>query len=304
MASIHTSSKPSGFLDKVNSAPWIGIGAFFVVFVVQAIGHLIMVVMEEIWPGPGFVYQSAAFMGLAGCVLWYIGLNGKGETAQTWLGFWAGSLVWTGWVEFSFVYYADFLAVPDLLDEAGEIATKNEYMVMMSSLGVMMATLVFFFFNRDTRCNMFRWFHRWLRMDVGKPAPGVNRNYCNITAIETIYIIWFFYLALLLIYDPQILGETHPVVYGLFVANTAWALYLILRLVRFTRMSAAIRYAIPTAIIAWNSNELMGRWDMYTEIWVHPQEYWLEMSLVILAVVLCAGAMMMSPAERRTVDAD
>ena len=242
-------------------------------------------------------------MGLFGCWLWYIGLEGKGETAQTWLGFWAGTLIWTGWVEFSFVYYADMLGVPDLM-ENGEVVTNNEYMVMMSSLGVLLTTLVFFFFNKDSKCNFFRWFHRNFKMKIGKPASGAGRNYCSITAIETIYIIWFFYVALLIIYDKNVLGDRHPIVYGLFVINTAWALYLMQRLVRFTRMSTAIRYGIPTAIIAWNSNELLGRWDLYTEFWVHPTDYWLEMSLVVLSVVICAAAMMLAPAERHPVNKD
>ena len=47
MATSDISGKSGGFLDTVNSAPWIGIGAFFVVFVVQAIGHTVMILMEN-----------------------------------------------------------------------------------------------------------------------------------------------------------------------------------------------------------------------------------------------------------------
>ena len=108
---------------------------------------------------------------------------------------------------------------------------------------------------------------------------------------------WFFYLALLLIYDEAILGETHPVVYGLFFANTTWALYLINRLLRFWRVATAIRYAIPTAIIAWNCVELLGRWNFFKEIWVHPMDYALEMGLIFGAVVIAVVLSYMTPAR-------
>ena len=104
---------------------------------------------------------------------------------------------------------------------------------------------------------------------------------------------------MLLIYDPQILGETHPVTYGLFLANTAWGLFLMSRLMRFSRMDAAIRYGIAAAIIMWNSIELLGRWNFFTEFWVQPMEYALEMGLVFGAIVIFAGVSMMVPDRKR-----
>jgi hypothetical protein len=69
-------------------------------------------------------------------------------------------------------------------------------------------------------------------------------------------------------------------------------MYLFTRLVRFKRVAPAIRYAIPTAIIFWNAVEILGRWGLFTEIWVHPERYLLEMALIggsfALAFVLAA----------------
>ena len=153
--------------------PFIGWFAFLIVFLFQGLGHTIMIVMEN-WFGEEYVYHSAALMGFVGVLLLWYGMKHAGEVAGTWLGFWAGSLLWTGWVEFSFVWNANYLSVPDLMDPnvAGEIATKAEYLVMMSSVGVLMATLMFFLFNRDTKCNMFVWFQRNMKMRTAKP----NRN--------------------------------------------------------------------------------------------------------------------------------
>jgi hypothetical protein len=273
--------------------PFIGLLAFIIVFLVQALGHTVMIMMENIF-GEEYVYQSAVVLGLFGAALLFIGMKHPKEVTGTWLGFFAGTFLWTGWVEFAFVWNASWLSVPDQMDGA-EIATKAEYLVMMSSLGIMMATLAYFTLNKESKCNLFRWVQRRMGLNTGKPTPGYPRNFAAITALETIYVIWFFYLALLFIYE--ILGDTHPVTYALFFANTVWAIYLLNRLVKFWKVTTAIRYGIPTAIIAWNSVELIGRWNMFEEIWIHPEKYYLEMSLVLAAVVLVTAVSMLTPAH-------
>lgn len=280
--------------------PWVGLLAFVIVFVVQALGHTVMILMEDIL-GHEYVYHSATFMGIVGAVLLWWGMRHPGEVAGTWLGFWAGTLLWTGWVEFSFVWNAAWLEVPDLMDPAypGEPATKAEYLVMMSSLGVMMATLAYFTLNPETRCNFFVWLQRHLKMRVGKPTRGLKRNFAAITALETIYVIWFFYLVLLFLYE--FVGEKHPITYALFFMNTAWAVYLLNRLVRFWKVTTAIRYGIPTGIIAWNSVELIGRWHLITEFWEKPQEFALEMSLITGAVIVGAILAVRAPGHQKAV---
>lgn len=69
---------------------------------------------------------------------------------------------------------------------------------------------------------------------------------------------------------------------------------------RFWKVTTAIRYGIPTAIIAWNSVELLGRWDFFTEIWVHPMDYALEMSMVFGAFVIATIVAVMTPPHQKT----
>ena len=280
--------------------PFPGLMAFILVFVVQALGHTVMIVMEN-WFGEEYVYHSAFLLGAVGAVLLYLGMKHPSEVVGTWMGFWAGTLLWTGWVEFSFVWSANYLNVPDLMDPRvpGEIATKAEYLVMMSSIGVLMATLAYFMLNRETKCNLFVWIQRNLKLRTGKPSRGYQRNFAAITALETIYVVWFFYVALLFIYDENILGDHHPVTYGLFFLNTVWAIYLLQRLVRFWKVTTAVRYGIPTAIIAWNSVELAGRWHLFTEFWERPQDFGLEMSLVAAAVIVAALLIVKTPSHQK-----
>ena len=285
------------FKQVLYRPPWIALLAFMVVLITQALGHTLMIMMEQIF-GIAYQYEAAALLGLAGAFLLWLGMRHPGEVTATWLGFFAGTFLWTGWVEFSFVFYAHHLEVAPLI-ENGAIATKPEYLVMPSSLGVLLATLVYFLFNKETKCNFFKWFHRNLKMGTGRPNRNHERNFAAITALETIYVIWFFYIALLVIYDQQILGDRHPVTYILFFANTVWAMYLVARLVRFWRVTAAIRYAIPTAIITWNSIELLGRWNFFEEIWVQPMEYAFEMLMIFAAFVAVTVITVMTPQHQK-----
>lgn len=293
--------KEGGPMSLLYRPPYVGLLAFIIVFVVQALGHTVMIVMEDVWPGEHYVLQSAFVLGLFGAVLLWLGMRSENEVSATWLGFWAGTLLWTGWIEFAFVWAGNYLGVPDLMDPnmPGEIATKAEYLVMMSSIGIMGATLVYFLLNPETKCNFFLYFQRNLKLKTGKPSKGYKRNFAAITALETIYVIWFFYLVLLFAYDESILGDRHPVVYGLFFLNTIWAVYLFQRLMKFWRVTTAIRYGIPTAIIAWNMVELGGRWHLFTEFWERPQEFGLEMSLFAAGIVIAGILAIKTPAHKK-----
>lgn len=66
-------------------------------------------------------------------------------------------------------------------------------------------------------------------------------------------------------------------------------------------MAPALRYAIPTAIIAWNVNEILEKWGHLEEIWVQPQKYAVEISIAVAALVLVIVLAVLSPA-RRIVD--
>ncbi len=287
-------------LQKFARPPLIGLFAFLIVFVVQGLGHTLMVGMEAIF-GEQYVLQSAFALGLAGAALLVIGMRHDSEVAGTWYGFWAGTLLWTGWVEFAFVWNANMLGVPDLMDThaPGEIATKAEYLVMMSSVGVCLALLVPLMLNRETKCNMFVWIQRNLKLRTGKPSRGYERNFAYITALETIFVTWFCYLVLLFIYDENILGDRHPVTYGIFFLNTIWAFYLFSRLIQMWKVTTAVRYSIPTAIIAYSSYEIAGRWNFFTDIWVHPEQFGLVLGLLAAALAIAAVMAFRTPAHAK-----
>jgi hypothetical protein len=290
-------ASPAHGFKKYYQAPIPAIIAVLIVYFWQGLGHTVMYLMEHRW-FPDQVLLVAFLGGLIGAIMIYVGRN-KSENAATLLGFAGGSLVWLGWIEFSFVWVADDLGVQEAM--WGAKPTLPEYRVMLSSVGVMFASLLFFFFNKETRCNAFMWLHRHLRMNLGDKNPAAQRNLCSIVAMETIYVTWFFYIYLLMIYNPDIFGTEHGVTFASCAFFGVWAIYLIQRLWWYQRMAPALRYAIPTAIIAWNVNEILEKWGHLDEIWVKPQQYAFELSMFAAALVLVIVLAVVSP-PRRIVD--
>ncbi len=261
-----------------------GLLAFAVVLFVMPLGHAAMILMEHLLGRGLYLYVAAGALGFLGVGLLYLGVRMEGDTGPTWMGFTGGVLVWTGWVEFAFILFAEHLSIPPLVVQ-GEVVTKPEYLVMTSSVGLFGALLPYYLFSNQTRCHFFQWWQRTLRLGI-KPVPqGQGRQVALITFLETIFVLWAFYLLLLIVYDDGFFGDRHPVTYMVFFGSLIWSLYLFIRLLKRKKMGAAIRYAIPTVVIFWNAVEILGRWEFYSEIWTDPLNNWLEMVLILLAFV-------------------
>jgi len=317
MAVTDAGAKKVSEQSRFLKPPFVGLVAFIAVYLIQPLGHIIMILMELLIKGgteyyskfhdvapkviEGYenyavmdntVYIAPAIMGVVGIAIVLWGNWKDTEIAGTWAGFVGASLLWTGWVEFSLHYFARYLGVKALCPDntvaymcASKAATKPEYFLMQSSVGFLLAIMLFFVLNKETRCNMFRWMQRYMHIPVGKPTRGFTRNFSNNVAIETTTILWFFYVYLMFLYDENIFGEHHWFTYASFIGFGVWSLYLIPRLLRFKRVTTAFRYAIPTAIIFYNTTEIMGRWSWFNEYWVHPLEYPVESGLTLLAVL-------------------
>ena len=270
--------------------PLTGILAFIIILLTMPLGHALMIITEHVF-GEVYVYTAAFILGSIGVALLIIGMKSENETGATFLGLFAGILIWTGWIEFSFVFFANHVGVQPLI-ENGEVVTKPEYLILPSSIGFMAFMFIYFLFNRHTQCNFFRWLQRNLKINfVNRKPPEKDRSFALITATEIITIMWTFYIVLMLIYDNKIFGDYHPVTYVFAFGSLLWSFYLFINLLKITKMGYAIRYGIPVVIIFWNVVEILGRWDIYDEIWVKPLEYKLEI-LSILIVLLFLGAIL------------
>ncbi|MDP7568245.1 MAG: hypothetical protein QF383_07625 [Flavobacteriales bacterium] len=255
-----------------------GIFSFIIVLLLMPIGHALMVLTERFFHTN--MLLAAFGIGIAGTSLVFLGIvKDQNKKTATLLGLLGGILVWTGWVEFSFVWIAQKLNVSPLM-ENGEVATKPEYLVMMSSLGLL-SVFTMFFLSSQTRCQFFSWFQKVFGIKVRTRMLEKAEKFIAVTTfIETIMILWMFYIVLLLVYDNDIAGSNHPITYVVAFGSLFWSIYLFLRLIKIQEFDYAIRYAVPTVIIFWNFVEVMGRWDLLNEIWVEPTEYVMEVSII------------------------
>lgn len=251
------------------------------------IGHAVMVLTEKIFVDQKFV--GAFAIGVLGVVFLFLGLfKNKNKSAATILGLLAGILVWTGWIEFSFVWIAEKWNVAALM-ENGKVVTKAEYLIMPSSIGLLSAFCLFFLFVK-TKCQFFNWFQRVFRLNKHiKSGGNAEKPTAAIIFIEIIMLLWIFYILLLLVYDKDIAGDNHPLTYTVAFGSLFWSLYLFLNLIKIQKFDYAIRYAAPTVIIFWNVVEILGRWNLFKEIWIHPFEHWVEILIITILFFVFLG---------------
>ncbi len=293
--------------SRLWQPPVVGIVTFLLMFVAIGLAHTLMIMIEHNL-GKQNTYMYAPLMGFTGIVMLWYGIKSKNEAFQTWIGFFAGIIVWMCWVEFFYMWYGrenwgmlPRMDGPDGLNVSG---TWPEYMIMGSTVGTLMMMLCYYTFDKDTRCNMFIWFQKRLGLKDGlgpSTKSARDRNYAIITFMEVFFVTWFCYAWNLLCFDPGLVGLQGES--GLFLAvnlgsvfvATIWSGFCFTRLIKFKRTSTALRYAIPVGNIFWINVEILSKFGLLTEIWVDPWNYTLEMSVVFAAFVVLALMLVMAP---------
>jgi hypothetical protein len=277
-------------VDRLYRKPMLGLLGLAVGFLTQPLGHTVYKVNIAVF-GEYAVFSSIA-MGVLGLVLVWRGLRAD-ELKATWMGMLGGWFLWMGWFEHSFKFYSDLYAVPGFpVEENGYVAAPQANM-LQATLPIMLALLLLYgVFNRQTKCNFMRWFHRNLGFSPGIPTPDNQRSFARIAAMEVLFVTWFCYLFwLYAIY----LGTRSPgvlIVMGLYLAWTIWAGYLVWKCTQQIRMAAALRYGIGAGIVLWGSAEMPAHFRVYREYWLYPAEYPLFNTIVaalfVVGVVLIA----------------
>lgn len=89
---------------------------------------------------------AAGVLGTLGLAIIISGAYSIRELVSTLSGLLGAILMWTGWIEFSFVYFAEKLAVVPIM-EGEEIVTRPEYLLMISSGGLAFSIAVIFSMN-------------------------------------------------------------------------------------------------------------------------------------------------------------
>jgi len=279
-----------GVSTLANQPPWLGLLAFFIPFMWKPVAHTMSVVNHTLVPGMGH-YYSAGVIGVIGFIMVWTGFR-KNELTGTLYGFMGGSFIFMGLVEPSFWLFADLMNVAPLIVDGVYVLSPN-LLLMQASATSFFVILILLGADKDTRCRMFLWFHRNFRLRPNPPTPGYRRQPARIAALETIMISWFFYILIITLLDPRILGRDHPFTMFLFWAMLAWGLYLVaFKLAKFRAMGPAIRYAIPVAGILWFNVEMAAQWKWLVELWIKPKDYPVEdvaFALLFLVAMLISN---------------
>lgn len=261
-------------MGALTRKPVLGLIGLLVGFQTQPLGHTAYKIIEI--ASGGYYPWVAFFAGVLGLVLVWHGLK-KPELPATVYGLLGGWLLWVGWFEFSFRFFGELYSVPKYNVEPGypggyEAAAQAS--MQQATVTLMLGLfIVYGIFNLQTKCNLMRWIHRNFRFSPGMPTPDNKRSFARITAMEVLFVTSFCYqFWLWAIYLGTKKPSAQYVMY-LYVAWTAWALYLVYKCTQQVRVAPAIRYGIGAGIVLWGTAEMPAHFGAYKEYWLHPIEY-------------------------------
>ena len=265
--------------------PLLGLLAWTTVLLWTPLAHTLMVLQYgQLADGPA--YLSSFLIGLAGWVMVWKGFKAD-DLPATVLGFMGGSLIWLGWMEGSFEFMGHWLNPPKLMYSymGTEVELFTANLLLLQATGVVLvALLIWLGSNKDTHCRMFMWFHRNFRLTPARRTPGYKRQFSRIVALEVVMINWFFYVLILWLFDPRVLGPDHPASIAVVIAVLLWGLWLLFfRMLPFRRPAAALRYAVPCANILWFCVEAASAWQLISEPWIYPLRFPVTNAMILLA---------------------
>lgn len=277
------------------------VASFLLVLLMMPLGHALMIIMEHTMSEQA-MHRAAFAMGAAGLVAVIAGIFAKGDTRQTLWGLFGGMMFWTGWVEFLFMYFANRFGTQPMLDpHTGEVVTRPEYLIMPASFGFWMLIMVLYVFRYNTGCNFIRWWQRLLPAAVRDKAQArpMARHSSLVTFAELVMIMWGSYLLLMFCYDPEFVGDSHPLTFVVGTCCLAGAVYVFRLMAHTSSTGASIRLAIPAVILFWTPVEILGRLDFFREIWIEPARYKAPMSAILTTFIVLALYLWFRRIDRR-----
>ncbi len=258
----------------------------------QWLRHAIFPIVEALL-GP-YDYWGLLAIGLLGFCLVAANLK-QAELRASVAGYAGGLLIWIGWFEFTFHYFAVRFAIPPF--QASErLISSPDLNLVQASFPILIALLLLYgFVNQHTKCNFMRWFHRNTGLSPGLPAGNLRRSVARITAMETLFVVWFCYALWLII---TYFSASIYVIGGAYLLWTAWFIYLVVRLLKISRPGYAFRYGIPVGIIGWVIVVTPSHMGLYPVIWLQPFDY--PLSSIVALAVFATSLWMIAAARSQT----
>jgi len=255
---------------SIKSLFYTGVSLVWI-FALAAIAHIVMVLIEK--HNPVIKYNYAWCCAIIGFLTIYMTRWCKRDGWQSFWGVFGGLGLWFAW-EYSLMYAGHRTGVTYTFN-----GSYPEYRLMEWSLMAFLMVFTYLMFQESVRCNFIYFLRRKLRLMRGVVATGKVDNYGPRTAFEYIGITWAGYLLLMIAYDDQIFGPHSWFCYALFFVSFSVFFYLVYKLIGYDKFGANLRYSIPTVTVLWNDVEILAKWGMLKEPWVHIN--WKIMSVII-----------------------
>jgi len=246
------------------------------IFGLAAIAHIVMVLIEK--HNPVIKYDYAWTCAIIGFLTIYMTRWCKRDGWQSFWGILGGLGLWFAW-EYSLMYGGHRMGVTYTFN-----GSYPEYRIMKFSFMAFIMVFTYLLFQESARCNFIYFLRRKLKLMRGVVATGKIDNYGPRTAFEYIMITWAGYVLLMIAYDDQIFGPQSWFCYMLFFVSFSVFFYLVYKLLSYDKFGANLRYSIPTITVLWNDVEILAKWGMLKEPWVHIN--WKIMSVIIAGFVI------------------
>lgn len=260
------------------------LGSFFLVLFTMPLGHATMMLMD-LFLEESILRWAAFGMGAVGMFMVVVGVFAKTDLRETLWGFFGGLLVWTGWIEFLFQYYAERYHIPADLSLSTGAVTRPEYLIMPATFGIWAMVMMMYIFSTKNGCNFINWMQRFLLGAKKKEiaARPMTRHASIVTFMELMMILWTSYLLLMFCYDPVFIGDDSFVTFAVALGAFVSSFVVFSKQLRLKAWGANIRMAIPAVILFWTPIEVMARNNFFTEIWLEPLKYLPEMTTILVA---------------------
>ena len=232
----------------------------------------------------GIASLTLAVLGIA--LIWR-GLKVADPVASI-CGYAGGSLLWMGFFEWTWRNFSLSLGIDPLMID-GQMALPPSFLLIQASTFVFLPLVVLIAANKDTRCRMMQWFRRSLRLKVPDTSGNRHRHdSARVSAMETVFVIWFVYLLNIALYDPRLLGTSQVVYLASLALIACWVVFLVARLLRIPQPGLAVRYAIPSAYLLSIVIDGVTQTGLFPAFWVQPLKYPLAASCMLALFVACS----------------
>lgn len=264
-----------------------GLLSFFIILLLMPLGHAFVVLMGRYLHGASLTIGAIA-LGAVGIACAVSGNRCRSEAMQILCGAFGAILFWGAWVEFIFISYARSLHVPPLMAN-GVVLTKPEYLMMPVTIPFAVLAFIIYLYYADTHWGVVTWLRKRLGISSRKSD---RRNSASVGAfIDLLLLIWWAYLVLLIEYDPDLLGDRHPVTLGFASFCLVCSIILFVHSLRSPTWASALRQAIVNVCVFWTFVEVMIRLKLFTEVWIYPERYVVEMALIVVAFLTALWVM-------------